>query len=436
MAYSDPLSLLPLRGSAVIDGENVKEQSFIVAGIYSGGPQRESDGDEIIRYTFIDGTAKHGEDYGTPGGATSGELKIKWGGANSAIFVPLIVDTLSESDETFFIRFDRINKPGESQTAKIVITDRPLWEPAPLPLELEEPAPAWWPPGFPEFADTQEESPGPEEEGTTNIAKERRRIEDQANAGNETTDISNITSSDIVSQNININGTVVEKFFFDMSSFATPVVDQLGGSKLPDLIRLLDGDDQFTGGRGDDLIHGNGGDDWINGNQGDDQVEAGRGNDIVYGGKNKDIVNLGAGDDWANGNKGDDHIQGGAGNDTIFGGKNNDLIDLGIGDDWGNGNKGDDLIYGGIGDDYLNGGMGDDSLWGGEGADSFAMSKGADIAKDFRPSEGDRVLITSDTAFTLTEQNGAALLLTDHGSLLFEGIAKGAFDSNLFVNYT
>lgn len=397
MAYSDPLSLLPLRGSAVIDGENVKEQSFIVVGVYSGGPQRESDGDEIIRYTFVDGTAKHGEDYGTPGGATSGELKIKWGGANSAIFVPLIVDTLSESDETFFVRFDRINKPGESQTAKIVITDRPLWEPAPLPLELEEPAPAWWPPGFPEFADTQEESPEPEEEGATNIAKESRRIEDQANAGNETTDISNITSSDIVSQNININGTVVEKFFFDMSSFATPAVDQLGGSKLPDLIRLLDGDDQFKGGRGDDLIHGEAGDDWINGNQGDDLIEGGHGNDIAKGGKNMDTIKLGAGDDWANGNKGDDLINGGIGNDSLTGGKGNDV------------------------------------LWGGEGADQFFMSRGSDVIKDFDFSQGDKVVISPETTVSLTGQNGTALLQTKDGSFLFEGINTADFDLDNFV---
>ena len=400
MAYSDPLSLLPLRGSAVIDGENVKEQSFVVVGVYSGGPQRESDGDEIIRYTFVDGTAKHGEDYGTPGGATSGELKIKWGGANSAIFVPLIVDTLSESDETFFIRFDRINKPGESQTAKIVITDRPLWEPAPLPLELEEPAPAWWPPGFPEFADTQEESPGPEEEEeeeTTNIAKERRRIEDQANAGNETTDISNITSSDIVSQNININGTVVEKFFFDMSGFATPTTDILGGSKLPDLIHLLDGNDRFKGGRSDDRIFGNAGNDWINGNQNDDYITAG------------------------------------PGIDTVFGGSENDFITLGGGNDWGNGNKGNDEVRGGKGDDSLNGGPGDDVLWGGTGADRFVISRGFDIIKDFSFSEGDSVFISDYKTYSITDLNGSALLQTQNGSFLFEAINAEGFDLNRVV---
>ena len=66
MAYSDPLSLIPLRGSAVIEGNKVKEQSFIVVGVYSGGPKKEKDKHEIIQYTFIDGTAKFGKDYGFP----------------------------------------------------------------------------------------------------------------------------------------------------------------------------------------------------------------------------------------------------------------------------------------------------------------------------------------------------------------------------------
>ena len=197
-----------------------------------------------------------------------------------------------------------------------------------------------------------------------------------------------------------IDGEVVERFFFDMSSRATPTVDQLGGSKLPDLIRLLDGNDRFTGGRGDDLIHGNRGDDWINGNQGDDQIEGGHGNDIAKGGKNIDTINLGAGDDWANGN------------------------------------KGDDLIHGGIGDDYLTGGKGDDVLWGGDGADRFAMSRGIDVVKDFDSSEGDKVVIPPGTTISLTKQNGNALLQTQTGSFLFEGINMGDFDLDRFVTST
>ena len=416
MSYSDPLTLLPVRGSAVISGNQVKERSFVIVGARSGGPRRETDGHEILRYTFIDGTAKYGEDYGSPGGARSGEVKIKYGGGTAAIFVPLIVDTLGEGDETFFVRFDRSSKPGESQTLQVVIVDRPLSEPAPLPPAQTKPAPAWWPPGFPTFDDTKEASSGSNGGAsagsgggqTTGSTDGTRNRAAQENAANETTDVSNLSSSDIVPQVVAIDGKAVEKFFFDMSSHATPSSDKLGGSRLPDFIHLLDSDDRFTGGRADDLIFGDGGNDWINGNQGDDRIEGGLGNDIVRGGKNSDSIDLGAGDDWANGN------------------------------------RGDDVIYGGIGDDTLDGGKGDDILWGGDGADRFIISKGFDIAKDFRFSEGDRVKVSSGTSFSLTEWKGSALLTitppfgthASSGSMLFEGIAMGAFDSNRFITYT
>ena len=131
MAYSDPLTLLSLGGSAAIEGSKVREKSFFTAGIRSGGPRREGDKYETIRFTYIDGTAKFGEDYGVPDGQKSGTIRIKYGGGTGAIFVPLIVDTQSESDETFSIRFDRVGT-GESQTVDVLIVDRPLSEPAPL----------------------------------------------------------------------------------------------------------------------------------------------------------------------------------------------------------------------------------------------------------------------------------------------------------------
>ena len=150
MAYSDPLALLPLGGSAAIEGSKVRERSFFTAGIRSGGPRLEGKY-ETIRFTYIDGTAKFGEDYGVPDGEKSGTIRIKYGGGTGAIFVPLIVDTQSESDETFSIRFDRVGT-GESQTVDVVIVDRPLSEPAPLPKAPPDPGPAWWPPGFPILA--------------------------------------------------------------------------------------------------------------------------------------------------------------------------------------------------------------------------------------------------------------------------------------------
>ena len=356
MAYSDPLTLLPVVGSAVIEGNQVKEKSFIIVGARSGGPQRESDRHEIIRYTFVDGTAKWGQDYGVPGAATSGEVKIKYGGGTASMFVPLIVDTLAESDETFFVRFDRINKPEESQTLQVVIVDRPLSEPAPLPPEIEKPAPAWWPPGFPKFDDRKvatadsgdsassesddsassesggaatsesggsatSESGGPATSepgvGQAGVSTERTRSkaakEDAANAANETTDVSNISYFDIIPQVVSVDGKNVPKFFFDMSDYATTGIDKLGGSRLPDFIHLLDSDDRFTGGRGGDLIFGDAGNDWIHGNGGGDDIHAEMGNDTIKGGHGHDKIFGGQGSDW---------IWGGIGQNTVDAGAN------------------------------------------------------------------------------------------------------------------
>ena len=455
MAYSDPLELLPLGGSAAIEGSKVREKSFFTAGIRSGGPEREGDKYETIRFTYIDGTAKFGEDYGVPDGEKSGTIRIKYGGGIGAIFVPLIVDTQSESDETFSIRFDRVGT-GESQTVDVLIVDRPLSEPAPLPKAPPDPGPAWWPPGFPSFSDEPEEEEGSGSEGGSSgsgggssgsgggssgsgggrspgSSETTREREKRENAANESVDTSSLNSFDIVPQVVAIDGKSVEKYYFDMTAYATPERDGLGGSRLPDYIRLLDSDDRFTGGRGGDLVYGDSGADTINGNQGEDLIEGGLGNDFLRGGKDDDVINPGEGDDWVNGNQGDDLINGGLGKDIVRGGKGGDVIDLGEGDDWVNGNKGDDSIRGGLGDDYLIGGKGSDVLWGDEGADRFVMSEDFNIVKDFRFSEGDAVVVLSEATVGLTQRNGEALLLSEEGALLFEGVAMEVFDVDQFV---
>ena len=134
MAYSEPLSAIPIKGpAALLDGKAI-ERSFIVVGAYSGGPKSEKEEYETIRYTFIDGTAKFEEDYGPRrGGSRSGTIRINFGGGTGAIFVPIIVDTITEDDEYFFVRFDRLNGSGQSASTKITIVNRPPEEAAPLP---------------------------------------------------------------------------------------------------------------------------------------------------------------------------------------------------------------------------------------------------------------------------------------------------------------
>ena len=131
-AAATDLTTLQIKGPAAIGDGKAKEKSFVVVSIYSGGPKTEGEKYETIRYTFIDGTAKFEEDYGPRrDGTRSGNMRINYGGGTGAIFVPIIVDSVTEDEEHFFVRFDRLNKSGQSATVKITIVNRP---PDELPL--------------------------------------------------------------------------------------------------------------------------------------------------------------------------------------------------------------------------------------------------------------------------------------------------------------
>ena len=119
---------------------------------------------------------------------------------------------------------------------------------------------------------------------------------------------------------------------------------------------------------------------------GDDTVRARRGNDTVWGGN------------------GDDTLRGNGDRDTIWGGQGNDTLHGGGGDDSLAGGEGTDTLYGGEGNDFLLGGSGDDNLHGGAGNDIFGFvvggfSNGNDIIHDF--GDGDRIRFT-------THENGTA----------------------------
>ena len=534
MAYSEPLRTLEIKGPAAIEDGKAKEKSFVVVSIYSGGPKTEGEKYETIRYTFIDGTAKFEEDYGPRrNGSRSGNMRINFGGGTGAIFVPIIVDSVTEEEEHFFVRFDRLNESGQSATIKITIVNRPPDDPAPLPLPLVEPAPAWWPPGFGQFDDEPKEQPdsnggdsGGGSRGTTGSNSEDsgggsrgttgsnsgdscggsrgstgsssgdsgggsrgstgsssedsgggsrgttgsnsgdsgggsrgstgsnsgdsggRSREELTNSLNEKFDITNLNSNNIISRTRSLKGQEIEIFYVDMSKFGTPEEDNMGGSKLPDFINLLEGNDWFTGGRSDDEIYGQQGQDTLLGNQGNDFIAGNLGNDYIFGGKDSDYLYGNKGNDKLYGNRADDFIWGGEGDDYIYGGKNNDKlfgdqgddklfgnrandsIWAGPGDDWIYGNEQQDILWGNAGNDYLNGGKNDDILWGGDGADLFSLSKGLDIIKDFRITDGDKLTLPLDTNFVLMEKEGSAFLLTDKGSFLIEGVTKNSFEAS------
>lgn len=108
------------------------------------------------------------------------------------------------------------------------------------------------------------------------------------------------------------------------------------------------------------------------------------------------LISLGSGNDGISAGAGADTVIGGAGNDTILGNMGQDVIYGGTGDDLIEGGQGNDTIEGGAGNDMLWGGStGADRLTGGLGADQFRFDSGnrAVIARDFRPSEGDKLVL-------------------------------------------
>lgn len=174
----------------------------------------------------------------------------------------------------------------------------------------------------------------------------------------------------------------------------------INGTADDDELRGTPGSDVINGGDGDDILVGRAGDDTLNGDAGDDVLTGGAGADILDGGDGDDELAGGAGRDTLGGGAGDDELSGGAGRDTLSGG------------------DGDDMLSGGAGRDILTGGAGDDVLEGGAGADRFAFSGdfGADTILDF--GGGDRIDLTSFTAYSISQEGDDVRIDVGSGSLL------------------
>lgn len=126
------------------------------------------------------------------------------------------------------------------------------------------------------------------------------------------------------------------------------------------------------------------------------EAKGSAGDDLFITGMGADNLKLGDGDDWASTGRGDDVVRGGAGDDFLLGGlgadrlfgdEGSDLIAGGDDDDELHGGDGMDYIYGGAGADrlfaeadggYLDGEAGADQLFGGSGNDTFAFSSVSD----------------------------------------------------------
>ena len=208
--------------------------------------------------------------------------------------------------------------------------------------------------------------------------------------------------------------------------------DTLSGSRAPNMIWGLGGNDDLFGDKGDDDLFGGAGDDTLDGGDGDDTLEGGPGADVLTGGEDDDTASYSMsmmgvtvrlhsgqadygdaeGDTWGDmvtveynnpdpeapreeavleetvpdivnltgsgmadilaGDSRINEIDGGGGDDKIYGGP-------GGGNDVLMGGGGADMIWGGIGSDTLRGGAGDDMLHGGPGNDTFYGGAGSDM---------------------------------------------------------
>ena len=138
--------------------------------------------------------------------------------------------------------------------------------------------------------------------------------------------------------------------------YGTEQSDDIKGTKGPDFIYALGGDDIVEAG---DAVTGN---NTVFAGDGNDVVRGGNGFDVLLGLDGSDTISGGGGDDLLNGHGGDDKIDGGSGDDAIGGGLDNNRLD------------------GGNGDDHFNAYT---------GADSFRCGGGIDTIENFNPAEGD-----------------------------------------------
>jgi hypothetical protein len=190
---------------------------------------------------------------------------------------------------------------------------------------------------------------------------------------------------------------------------ATGVANVFGGVGDDRITVTNDTGNTVTGGPGADTITitGNGSNLVVGGiaindpNDGADTIRiTGNGSNIVY----------------ANG--GDDRIViAGSGNNTVYGG------------------VGNDTITGGSGNDVIVGGPGANVYTGGGGADQFVHAAGAqDIVTDFSFAQGDRLDLAGQAyTLTTTSDGNAALLFSNSGVIVLQGVTEAAFQSGFVV---
>jgi Ca2+-binding RTX toxin-like protein len=221
-------------------------------------------------------------------------------------------------------------------------------------------------------------------------------------------------------------------------------IENVVGSDFNDKLTGDDGVNRLNGGNGDDILRGGNGNDILVGGAGADELDGGNGDrdaaDYSYAGGGVGVDLSGTG--FAGEAAGDTYI----GIEYVYGSQFDDTI---TGDNAVNrlvGHDGNDTINGAGGNDYILGGAGNDILTGGTGADVFVFDiavEGDDVITDFWAGSGrtDRVWLKDDTGMEsfsdvlagMVDTADGALLTTDNGTILFEGLAVSDFVADDFI---
>jgi len=202
-------------------------------------------------------------------------------------------------------------------------------------------------------------------------------------------------------------------------------IENLVGSAYADNIVGDAADNRLFGGNGADTVRGGDGANYLRGDDGSDSLGGGAGFDDINGNVGDDSASGGAGDDWVVGGKDRDVLFGDDGNDLVYGNLGADTCEGGAGADTLRGGQQDDVLLGGAGADFLSGDRDNDTLTGGEDADVFHTfgEAGLDRVTDFSLAQGDRVMLTPGTQYTLAQVGADTVIsMTGGGQLTLVGV--------------
>ncbi|WP_309645569.1 M10 family metallopeptidase C-terminal domain-containing protein [Phenylobacterium sp.] len=213
--------------------------------------------------------------------------------------------------------------------------------------------------------------------------------------------------------------------------------DSITGNAASNLLEGNSGNDVVWSGAGNDTIQGGAGLDFIRGEEGDDLMYGGAAFDDIHGNMGSDTGYGGDGDDWVVGGKDMDVLYGEAGADVIYGNMADDSCYGGDGNDLIRGGQHNDFIEGGAGDDWISGDRESDTIWGGSGADTFHTWRdaGLDRIMDFSRAQGDSVLVSEGSTYTVAQIGGDVVIDMGGGSqMVLVGVQMSSLTAGWIVS--